>query len=102
MRRLIGIRSDVPYRAKGEANVSLQKQLDRMREQFASTAPPEALSAMHRATEDLAASGIVDGVLKVGDPAPEFALSDQNGHGVGSAERLSKGPLVVGFYRGVW
>ena len=57
---------------------------------------------MHRATEDLRGSGIMTDVLKVGDPAPQFSLPDHNGDMVGSEDLLSKGPLVVGFYRGVW
>jgi hypothetical protein len=82
--------------------MGLQDKLDNMRKQFESSAPPEALAVMHRATDDLLHSGIMDGVLKVGDRAPEFALPDEHGNLVSSLELLRKGPLVVSFYRGVW
>jgi hypothetical protein len=39
--------------------MSLQTKLDNMREQFESTAPPEALTIMHRATNNLLASGFI-------------------------------------------
>jgi len=82
--------------------MSLQNKLDDMRKQFESSAPPEALTIMHRATDDLLHSGIMERVLKAGGRAPEFTLPDQNGHRVSSSELLRKGPLVVSFYRGVW
>jgi hypothetical protein len=73
-----------------------------MRKKFESSAPPEKLTIMHRATDDLLHSGIMERVLKAGDQAPEFSLPDEHGHRVGSLEFLRKGPLVVSFYRGVW
>ena len=82
--------------------MSLQAKLDKMREQFESTAPPEALAVMHQATNDLLASDIMDGVLKTGDHAPAFSLSDQNDKLVRASDLLSDGPLVISFYRGVW
>ena len=80
----------------------LQEKLDNMRKQFEESAPPEALKIMHRATDNLLQSGIMDKVLKVGDRAPDFSLTDQNGDLVSSSALLAKGPLVVSFYRGVW
>jgi len=40
--------------------------------------------------------------LKVGDNAPDFRSIDQNGDPIHLAEQLSKGPVVVVFYRGEW
>ncbi len=82
--------------------MSLQTKLDNMREQFESTAPPEALTIMHRATNDLLASGIMDGVVKPGDRAPDFSLTDHHGNLIRASVLLSDGPLVVSFYRGIW
>lgn len=65
-------------------------------------APPEVHPPMHRATEELIASGAADKALKVGDKAPAFMLNDPEGNAVSSADLLAKGPLVVTFYRGVW
>ena len=82
--------------------MSLQDTLDAMRASFESKLPPEIVNTMHHATEELLQSGIMDRVLKKGDQAPQFSLTDHNGEMVGSDDLLSQGPLVVGFYRGVW
>jgi AhpC/TSA family protein len=82
--------------------VSLQSQLNALKAQFEARAQPDALAVMHRATEELRRSGILERVLKVGDKAPDFALPDGNGTIVSSKDLLAKGPLIVSFYRGVW
>ena len=82
--------------------MSLQDKLDEVKKEFESSAPAEALTIMHRATEDLRNSGIMDRILKVGDTAPGIMLPDVQGQMVSSSDLLSKGPLVVSFYRGVW
>ena len=82
--------------------MSLQDTLDAMRDQFESKLPPEIVDTMHQATEELVQSGIMDRVLKAGDQAPQFSLPDPNGDMVDSADLLNQGPLVVGFYRGIW
>jgi peroxiredoxin len=65
-------------------------------------APAEIHPPMHRATEELIASGLADKALKAGDKAPAFTLNDPDGNAVSSADLLAKGPLVVTFYRGLW
>lgn len=87
--------------------MTLQERLDTFRTEFESGKftfkPTQAqLDVMHRATTELIASGLADRALKAGDVAPSFALSDAEGHVVGSKELLARGPLVVSFYRGVW
>ena len=57
---------------------------------------------MHRATEDLAKSGIMDRIVKIGDKAPDFMLNDINGNTINLKEKLSGGLVVLGFYRGSW
>ena len=80
----------------------LQQRLDKIREGFEKKAPAEALAVMHRATDDLAAVLRKRPGLGVGDAAPAFALPDQNGNTVDSAELLGRGPLVVTLFRGHW
>jgi len=80
----------------------LQDTLDAMRASYESKLPPEIVDTMHHATEELLQSGVMDRVLKVGDQAPQFSLPNHNGDMVDSEDWLNKGPLVVGFYRGVW
>ncbi len=82
--------------------MTLQDKLDNRRKEFESSAPPEKLSIMQRATNDLRHSGIMEQVLKAGDRTPDFSLPDEHGTLVDSQDLLRKGPLVVSFYRGSW
>jgi peroxiredoxin len=65
-------------------------------------APTWVHELLHRATDELIASGAARRALKAGDRAPEFVLQDADGREVSSRDLLAKGPLVVTFYRGVW
>jgi peroxiredoxin len=62
----------------------------------------EALDTMSRATTELIATGQAQRAKKAGDVAPEFILNDPNSKPVSSRELLTRGPLVISFYRGVW
>jgi peroxiredoxin len=50
----------------------------------------------------LAASGIARNAKKVGDYAPGIKLRDQFGKDFDEATLLTRGPVVVTFYRGGW
>jgi len=64
---------------------------------------PEATLAVHgRVIAGLKAQGLAAGSLAAGAPAPQFFLSDHHDRQVSSAEWLSRGRLVVCFYRGRW
>ncbi len=82
--------------------MSLQDKLDKIKKDFEAGAPPEVLAVMHRAADDLLNSGIMERTLKAGDRAPGFTLPNEQGQMVDSLELLRRGPLVLGFYRGVW
>ncbi|HTV93843.1 MAG TPA: hypothetical protein VMG98_14100 [Verrucomicrobiae bacterium] len=82
--------------------MTLADQLAATRQAFEKKTPAEITEQMHRATEELRNSRILDHVLKKGERAPEFALPDTNGVLVSSADLLRKGPLVVSFFRGKW
>ena len=82
--------------------MSLADTLTGMREASAKRVPPEKRAIMSRATEDLRKSGMLDTVVKPGDPFPSFALQNQNGQVVRSADLLAKGSLVLTVFRGVW
>ena len=64
--------------------------------------PLDKRAIMHRATDDLRASGIMERVIKVGDRLPAFALPNAYGRDVCSTDLLAKGPLVLTFFRGSW
>ena len=80
----------------------LQEQLDRIRENANKRIPTDALTVMDQAREALTQSGITERMLKPGEAAPLFTLENYDGKVISSAELLTKGPLVVVFYRGKW
>ena len=87
--------------------MSLQAKLDAFKADFEAGKPPynvprSVIEIMHRATDDLRASGILDGVIKVGEPLPLFALKNAFGQEMRSSELLAKGPLVLTVFRGSW
>ncbi|MFZ0858027.1 MAG: hypothetical protein WAN10_14340 [Candidatus Acidiferrales bacterium] len=82
--------------------MALRDSLDARRAAAKDRFPPEDLAVMHRATEDLRNSGIVQRALKIGDAAPAWELPDSGGAILRSRELLAKGPLVLTFFRGVW
>lgn len=85
------------------ANLPLQVKLDQLRTAFETNiAPPDVVAGIHKATEELIASGAGQRALKAGDQAPVFVLPDADGRPVSSHDLLLRGPLVVTFYRGIW
>lgn len=82
--------------------MNLKQRLETLRKASETRIPEEARAIMHRATEDLRRSGIANRVVKVGEKAPTFELSNPRGEQVRSEALLAKGSLVVSFYRGVW
>ena len=86
-----------------KSGLPLQGKLDALKFEFDNNlAPPAAVEVLHRATDELIASGAQSRALKAEDVAPEFTLPDPDGNPVSSKALLAKGPLVVTFYRGVW
>ena len=81
---------------------SLADQLVEYRAGFQQKVPQAAQDTMAAATDTLAASGITDKALKVGDTAPDFELPDASGKQVSLSELLKQGPVVINFYRGEW
>lgn len=85
------------------SGLPLQGKLDALKSAFETKfAPPAVVEALHRATDELIASGAQDRALKAGEIAPAFTLPDADGHPLSSATLLAKGPLVLTFYRGAW
>jgi peroxiredoxin len=87
--------------------MGLREQLAAFKANFEAGGPPYNAPAwvhepMHRATDELIASGAAAHAKKAGDTAPSFALKDPEGNVVSSEALLAKGPLIVTFYRGVW
>jgi hypothetical protein len=82
--------------------MSLEEKLAATRTAGASRIPPERQAIMHRATEDLRNSGILDRIVAVGARMPAFDLDNHDGRRVSSEDLLAGGPLVLSFFRGSW
>ena len=82
--------------------MSLAEKLEATRTASAGRIPPERAAIMHRATDDLRKSGILDRIVPIGKPAPVFELANHDGRRVSSVELLAGGPLVLSFFRGSW
>jgi hypothetical protein len=82
--------------------MSLEDKLSALRQAAASRIPADRQAIMHRATEDLRRSGILDRIVAVGGRSPAFALANHDGRRVSSDELLAGGPLVLSFFRGSW
>jgi hypothetical protein len=64
--------------------------------------PPDALAIMHRVTADQRELGFQARMPKPGEVTPAFTLANQDGADVSSAALVSRGPLVISFFRGRW
>jgi peroxiredoxin len=87
--------------------MALQDRLDAYKAEWESGRPPynvpaSVVETVHRATDEVIASGQADFALKVGAQAPTFVLPDADRNLVSSSELLKTGPLVLTFYRGIW
>lgn len=82
--------------------MSLKAELKALQNRLEAGRAPEVVAQMHRAVEELRPPEILGRVLKVGDRAPDFTLTNATGVPVDSRRLLAAGPLVVTFYRGRW
>jgi peroxiredoxin len=72
------------------------------KELIAQYVPAAAREVHARAIADLKARGLAEKSLGVGAEAPAFTLTDHKDEQVSSAELVSRGRLVVCFFRGRW
>jgi hypothetical protein len=82
--------------------MSLEDKLAATRAASAGRIPPDKAAIMHRATDDLRKSGILDRIVKPGARMPSFDLANHDGKRVASRDLLARGPLVLSFFRGSW
>jgi peroxiredoxin len=94
------IRAQEPAKESGDAPV--RKELDAIREKSSKSATPERMRAYEQGIEEVRKSGVAGKALKVGDRAPDFTLPDATGKEVKLSALLSRGPVVVTWYRGAW
>ena len=72
-----------------KSGLPLQGKLDALKAEFETNiAPAPVVEALHRATDELIASGAPGKALKAGDVAPAFTLPDADGKPVSSRDLL--------------
>jgi len=64
--------------------------------------PAATLEVQARAIAELRSQGLAANSIVFGEKAPAFSLPDQNGKAVSSGDLLTRGRLVVCFFRGRW
>jgi hypothetical protein len=83
---------------KGGTGMSLKRQLKEF--DASRKRPPEVVAIIRRGIDYARESGAAG--LRIGERARDFALPNQRGEVVKLFDRLSRGPVVLNFYRGVW
>jgi peroxiredoxin len=82
--------------------MSLQEELESFVARSRTQLPPDVLAAVERSIDELKSSGLEERALSVGDRAPDFTLCNALGHPVSLSNFLTRGPLIISFYRGSW
>tara|TARA_A100001037_G_C14999613_1_gene566392 strand:- start:597 stop:845 length:249 start_codon:yes stop_codon:yes gene_type:complete len=82
--------------------MSLEQQLEKIRQFGKEKLPPEVFRQMQEGTDKLRNSGIMDKVVRVGSSLPTFRLKNQNGVEIASDEILENGALILTVFRGHW
>lgn len=82
--------------------MSLAEKLAEISQQSAKRIPADIAAIMERTTNDLRDSGILDGVIKIGQQMPDFTLLNQSGVPISSTQLRKDGPLVLTVFRGSW
>jgi peroxiredoxin len=81
--------------------MSLKDQLAEYRAGWFKRVPAERQAVMERHISELR-NGLAKTALKAGDRAPRIALTNAKGDIVDIKSLLSRGPVIVTFYRGGW
>ena len=81
---------------------SLREQFGERKELVAKYVPAEIQAIHARVIAELQQQGIAESALPAGAKAPAFELTDHNGKLVSSTELLTKGRVIICFFRGRW
>jgi hypothetical protein len=82
--------------------MSLAAKLDEIRAGAVKRIPPDKLVVLQQATAALRDSGIMRGVIAVGQALPPFELNGAGGDVVSSDAVLARGAVVLTVFRGHW
>jgi peroxiredoxin len=82
--------------------VSLAIDLSTLKDGMYAQMPKEYSHAISKSIEDFVQTWNPANAINVGQPFPDFSLSDATGKQVSMRGLLAKGPLLISFYRGGW
>lgn len=82
--------------------MTLQEELLAYKAESRNRVPPEIRATMLQGITDVRALGVEASALKVGKIAPDFTLPGVDGAKVRLGDLLSRGPVIILFYRGAW
>jgi len=82
--------------------MSLTQNIQAFQDEFIPTIPKETLDMLMSELQGLIDTGIAEKAIQQNDAFPAFALPNANHESRTLDDFLSKGPLVVSFYRGAW
>jgi len=80
----------------------LQAALDERKADWAERASDQTKAIYDDGIAKIKATGVLDTMKQVGDPAPDFTLPNAAGEDVALQTLLEDGPVIVVFYRGAW
>jgi peroxiredoxin len=81
---------------------TLKERFEEFKAGFSGKVPEAAKKTMKEGVDAVRASGQLDRLPKVGQPAPALKLPDATGKTVEVAELAKSGPVVIVWYRGQW
>lgn len=82
--------------------MSMEEELEEQRRRAHARRSPEERKARADAVTEVADAKVAQRAAGIGEAVPEFRLPSVTGTVVDSRELLSRGPLVISFYRGGW
>lgn len=81
--------------------MNLKQELSLLRDRSSAMIDAPSMAIMNRSTDEIR-QRIGQRALQLGDVAPNFRLIDTHGASVELDELLTRGPVVLSFYRGHW
>ena len=82
--------------------MNLTEQLNDLKQQLGQEIPRETLEEIGQFIHGLVQTGIEKTSRQAGETIPSFVLPDVSGRMISSEDILSRGPMVLSFYRGFW
>jgi len=82
--------------------MSIQQQAEALWDALKEELPDKIVEDLNIGWDEIMAAGVEKRCLSVGDKAPNFRLPSAGGSSISLEETLSRGPVVLVFYRGDW